>query len=297
MPRHRQNLSQHLSDDELLLAADGEPGRKALPHLETCPRCRARAAQFESTIADLAHAQRNALDSALPSIAGPRALLRARMSELSRPDAGIWTRLFFPARLLARTAGAAALVAVAAFAGLVAMRHSRAALPPPPLLSSDAGVLPNRAFTPGAARQAALAEVCALPHEEVVSVVPESQRRKVLEEYGIPAGHAGDYELDYLITPGLGGDDDIRNLWPQPHRAAWNADAKDILEERLHQMVCSHQLDLSVAQQAIATDWIAAYKKYVETVPPNARAARASSVAEDLGSIIFVHDAEPGKRR
>jgi hypothetical protein len=39
------------------------------------------------------------------------------------------------------------------------------------------------------------------------------------------------------------------------------------LEERLHEMVCSHQLDLAAAQKAIATDWIVAYQKYVRAVP------------------------------
>lgn len=103
-----------------------------------------------------------------------------------------------------------------------------------------------------------------MAREEVVKEVSPSQREKVLAEYGIPAAQAGDYEVDYLITPGLGGNDDIRNLWPEPyHTANWNAHVKDALEERLHEMVCSHQLDLETAQKAIATDWIAAYQKYV----------------------------------
>jgi hypothetical protein len=64
----------------------------------------------------------------------------------------------------------------------------------------------------------------------------------------------------------LGGVDDIHNLWPQPYRVpTWNARAKDALEERLHQLVCARRLDLPTAQREIATDWIAAYKKYVPT--------------------------------
>ncbi|MGB6727402.1 MAG: hypothetical protein WBE74_16040, partial [Terracidiphilus sp.] len=80
----------------------------------------------------------------------------------------------------------------------------------------------------------------------------------------ISVAQSDEYEVDYLITPGLGGDDDIRNLWPEPyHSATWNSHLKDELEERLHEMVCSDQLDLSVAQNAIASNWIAAYQKYV----------------------------------
>ena len=43
---------------------------------------------------------------------------------------------------------------------------------------------------------------------------------------------------------------------------------KDDLEERLHEMVCTGQLDLTTAQRDIATDWIAAYKKYFRTDRP-----------------------------
>lgn len=295
MPRHEP----HVSDEELLLAADGEPGRKVRQvrvHLEACPRCRARAAQIQNTIADFACAQQSSLDSELPCIASPRALLRTRLAELSATQAGIFSRLRLSVGLLTRAAGAAALVGVAALACLLTIRHFGAAHPSHPLLSADRGVLPNRAFTPGATRQASLAEVCALPHEEVVRAVSPLQRQKVLEEYGIPAAQSDDYELDYLITPGLGGEDDIRNLWPQPHRAAsWNAYAKDVLEERLHEMVCTHQLDLAVAQEAIATNWIAAYQKYVQAVPPNTQAVRASPLMQVASSTIFIKDA--GKDR
>jgi hypothetical protein len=77
------------------------------------------------------------------------------------------------------------------------------------------------------------------------------------------------YEVDYLITPALGGDDDIRNLWPQPYvSTVWNARVKDALEDRLRDMVCRGQLDLAEAQRDISTDWIAAYKKYFQTNVP-----------------------------
>ena len=94
-------------------------------------------------------------------------------------------------------------------------------------------------------------------------------RQKVFQEYGIRNAHADDYEIDYLIAPGLGGTEDIHNLWPDPRRNhTWNSYVKDALEERLHQLVCARELDLSTAQHDIATDWIAAYKKYFHTDRP-----------------------------
>jgi hypothetical protein len=91
----------------------------------------------------------------------------------------------------------------------------------------------------------------------------------VLREYGLSTARAGDYQIDYLINPQLGGTNDVHNLWPEPYQATeWNARAKDALESRLHQMVCNRQIDLADAQREIATDWIAAYKKYFQTAQP-----------------------------
>jgi hypothetical protein len=76
-------------------------------------------------------------------------------------------------------------------------------------------------------------------------------------------------KIDYLIAPGLGGAEDIHNPWPESYQSStWNARVKDDLEERLHEMVCTGQLDLTTAQRDIATDWIAAYKKYFRTDRP-----------------------------
>lgn len=264
-----QSHERHLSDQELALAADGElQNRKAGLHLDACAQCRVRLAEFEAMIAELATAQRNDLNSDLPSIARPRAMLRTRLAEQASEELGVSSRLWIPANFWASAFGVAALVAVVAVAGLPFLRHFAAPRENFSLRASDHNVLPNRGFTPGAARTVSLHELCALPHEEVVKDVSPQERQKVLDEYGIPSAQSTEYEVDYLITPGLGGDDDIRNLWPEPyHSATWNAHLKDALEERLHEMVCSDQLDLSVAQTAIASNWIAAYEKYVAARP------------------------------
>ena len=79
----------------------------------------------------------------------------------------------------------------------------------------------------------------------------------------------GDYELDYLITPELGGASDRENLWPERYGSrVWNARVKDDLERLLPRMVCEGRLELAVAQRDIAADWIAAYKKYFHASAP-----------------------------
>jgi hypothetical protein len=49
----------------------------------------------------------------------------------------------------------------------------------------------------------------------------------------------------------------------ESYSGSWNAHSKDKLENKLHSLVCVNQVDLKTAQREIATDWIAAYKKYV----------------------------------
>jgi hypothetical protein len=291
-----RNHERHLSDEELVLAADDHPGRRAdsaRAHLEDCGRCRSRAAEFENTIARLAQARRRILDPKLPSIAIPRATLRARMSEIAAREAKVPSRFPIPSRLFAGAFGVASLVIAIAAAGILTFRHSDPQDQYWPPMSSDLGVLPNHDFTPGVVRPASFQEICALPHEEVVKEVSPAQRETVLEEYGIPNAQSNEFEVDYLITPGLGGKDDIRNLWPEPyHTATWNAYVKDALEERLHEMVCSHQLDLAVAQRAIATNWIAAYRKYVQPSTAKTRMDGAFSLTTALRSIDFSKDAD-----
>jgi hypothetical protein len=260
---------QHVSDEDLLLAADGERGQcgaRVQSHLESCAQCRSRAAQMESLLRELAQAEEGLVE--LPSIAAPRAMLRTRLADLSAGRGSLLSRVRAPLDFLATAAGLTALAALGLVAGVLAFRHSPPADAEAPFPSAGYGLLPDRALTPGVARRASLTEICSLPREEVVKEVSPTIRRRVFAEYGIPLGQSDKYEVDYLISPGLGGDDDIRNLWPEPYNAAvWNAHRKDALEERLHELVCLHQVDLSVAQEAISGDWIAAYEKYVRAAP------------------------------
>ncbi len=272
------DAQQHLSDEDLILAADGEaPSLQALrvrAHLAVCPRCRKILLQLERASADFARAHRETFTPHIPSGQGPRALLRARLAEIaqsSRP--GFWPSLRQRTPSLGWAAVAAIAVTGIALGSLVFHRNPSSENTPQAAWP-EAGLVPNRDLTPGATRPVSLAQVCSAPHEEVVKEVSPSQRASVFEEYGIRESNAEDYEVDYLIAPGLGGTDDIHNLWPEPYRAGtWDAHVKDALEERLHQLVCARQLDLQTAQRAIAGDWISAYKKYFATDTPQFVAA------------------------
>ncbi len=126
---------------------------------------------------------------------------------------------------------------------------------------------PNRALTPGHTfASATTSQVCVSGYSRGVRYVTTPVREQVFATYhiGYPPP-AGAYELDHLIPLELGGDNSASNLWPQPYHGANSADVKDHLENHLHTLVCSGQVELGTAQQAMAGDWRAAAARYGST--------------------------------
>ena len=88
-------------------------------------------------------------------------------------------------------------------------------------------------------------------------------KRQQMARFNLP-GEPHLYEEDHLISLEIGGNPtDPANLWPEPWDGEWGAHKKDRLENALKRRVCSGQMTLSDAQHAIASDWIAAYQRYV----------------------------------
>lgn len=244
----------HLTDEQLLLELEGELAagerRRAQQHLAACWPCRARRGELEQAIAGYLQVHGRA---ELPPAAGPRALLRARLAEVSTAR---------PASSLGFLKAAAAVLAILALGiALGRLREGRE--------NRDGALysMPDSRLTPGATVLLNRSGVCAQPGESN-RTVPVSLQRQVFQEYGIPRADPRAYEVDYLVTPALGGADDIHNLWPHAHAAVWNARVKDALEERLRDLVCHGSLDLGEAQREIATDWISAYRKYFHSNQP-----------------------------
>ena len=237
----------HLSDSHLLRKLDGELSaaeeRQAEAHLEACWTCRARLHEIESAVEEFARIHLQDAESVPPS-AGPRALLKVRLAALaSAPEPTL--RWFFARRNATAIAAVATLAVGLMLAGAALYRHFA------PAPSMVVVFVPDSRLTPGAAVLQSRQAVC-----QQTSVnnkaVPVALQRKVFEQYGITRAEARDYEVDYLITPALGGADDIHNLWPHSYKATvWNAEVKDALEARLREMVCNGDLDLNEAQQEL----------------------------------------------
>ncbi len=124
------------------------------------------------------------------------------------------------------------------------------------------GGLPDRACTPGAIfPDVTRDQVCQPGYAKSVRDVPASEKAEVYAEYGIKKHPPGSYEVDHLVSLELGGSNDIANLWPEAANPRPGFHEKDQVENYLHEQVCSGAMSLQEAQQAIATDWLAVYRR------------------------------------
>lgn len=83
----------------------------------------------------------------------------------------------------------------------------------------------------------------------------------------------GDHEQDHLISLEIGGAPNAEaNLWPEPYNSPEGARVKDVVENKLHSLVCEHAISLATAQRAIASNWWTAYQTYVGAAPAPAPA-------------------------
>ena len=179
----------------------------------------------------------------------------------------------------------ALLAIVAASAAAVAVASSHRNLGGVELAEGRYGVVfpleqarPDPHLTPGAADPAVTqanihATICRRGYTKTIRPArqyTERLKRRQIRRYRYTDRRLRDYEEDHLVSLGIGGSPaSPRNLWPEPRHVigGWGSDAKDRLENRLHTAVCRGRLPLLEAQRAIATDWIAAYKRYVGPAP------------------------------
>lgn len=245
-------------DGELAEPRRGEVER----HLSHCWECRGRRAQFERAIEEyLVVHQTMGADLSRAPATGPQARLRAALAherdkEGERSFAG-WTGLNRTWRPLAAGVALALLVPVSVWMWM-SVRTGEAE-----------GPLPDQRLTPGAVRFISKQQVCGVATQDEGRMVPVDLAARVFEQYRIANPKPRAYEVDYLISPALGGATALENLWPVPYAdGVWTSRVKDALEDHLRNMVCDGKLNLATAQREIAADWIAAYRKYFRTRTP-----------------------------
>jgi hypothetical protein len=156
------------------------------------------------------------------------------------------------------------------------IEYSVQAQPPPGSCRysySGAYPLPDTRCTPGAINpgvtQLDIASTICSPGYTTSIRPPESVTEPEKVASAAAYGYTGSLqtaEYDHLISLELGGDpNDPANLWVEPNDrpgAATTYNTKDKLENTLNRLVCSGQMTLAAARQAIATNWVAAYQEY-----------------------------------
>ena len=261
--------SRHIPDAQLLLMHASElsarAAKQAKAHLAMCPECNAQAVRLAASMQDFAGFEASRVETA--SVSGTHAArfrliaaMKHSQGESSRSPRrlrSVFRRLAFP--------GVAVCLLLIAGRFLPDMDGSAGTL----LRTWRGASLPSKTLTPGATHLVALGDLCSVHGSTARVAIDDAVARKVFQEYGLSFSSRSAYEVDYLITPGLGGSSDVRNLWPEPDSTiGWNAHVKDALEDHLHDLVCEGKMPLATAQSEIAGDWIAAYKKHFHTDKP-----------------------------
>ena len=164
--------------------------------------------------------------------------------------------------------------------------------------------VPRRSLTPGAAFAVGTARICVSGYSASVRNVPQAEATTVYDRYGVahvPYAH----EVDHLVSLEIGGSNAVANLWPEPYAGRWGARTKDVLENRLHELVCSGRLALRKAQRIEARNWVAAYRRYVGGTPtanggPSAPAGGSNAggyYASSFGTASTIYCADDGAWR
>ncbi len=123
--------------------------------------------------------------------------------------------------------------------------------------------LPNTVHTVGTKTKANEAQVCAPDYMASVKPIEGWQRSRALAKYGRRDDYTG--PIDHLIPLELGGSNEPENLWPQPDQKEYGFAAKNELEAKLRELVCtSKTLSLKDAQNEIKKNWVKAYDKYMK---------------------------------
>lgn len=122
--------------------------------------------------------------------------------------------------------------------------------------------IPDLRLTPGDVLTTDTHTVCTPGYAASVRNVSVATKREVYARYGVTYTRLYAYEVDHDIPLELGGSNAITNLWPQRNDRP-RSNAKDLLENRLHSIVCAGELTLPEAQAAIRGDWTPAYDRWI----------------------------------
>src|SRR5271157_2599637 len=151
---------------------------------------------------------------------------------------------------------------------------------------------PNPSLTPGAELTTDASAICTPGYASSVRNVSTATKKQVYAEYGVSYPQAlGAYEVDHFIPLGIGGSNDLKNLWLEPATPTPCFHQKDQFENFEHRQVCNGTISVAEAQSRMVSDWYLYWEGEVEGAPP-ATAAQVPS-APPLPQATTTVDASP----
>ena len=163
--------------------------------------------------------------------------------------------------------------------------------------SASEPVLPNSSQTPGAIDANVTQEnihstICVSGY--TTKVRPSSSYTTNLKEMQLSGSYSfyghinpGDFEEDHLIPLEIGGSPtSVLNLWPEPYSSVSGARIKDVLENKLHELVCNGTVTLSLAQESISSNWYVAYEKYILNMNVDISSNSGTAIALSTGDSV-----------
>lgn len=94
--------------------------------------------------------------------------------------------------------------------------------------------------------------------------VPKSLKVLVYKRDKGDLSKTTEYEVDHRIALSSGGSNDISNLKLQSYFGKCNAHHKDVLEVRIHSMVCKQKMTVQKAQDYLYNNWETGYTLFID---------------------------------
>ena len=94
--------------------------------------------------------------------------------------------------------------------------------------------------------------------------VPQSLKKKIYIRDRGDYTKRGMYEVDHRIALSSGGSNDINNLKLQSYFGKCNAHHKDILEVRIHSLICKGKMTVPKAQDYLYNNWELGYATFID---------------------------------
>lgn len=97
---------------------------------------------------------------------------------------------------------------------------------------------------------------------------PTSYTNKIRAALTPPGHRPADGELDHRLSiEDTGHPSDPANLWWQAYDDKYGARRKDVVETKIHRLLCAGKIGVDEARNALLGNWLTAYERYVGPLP------------------------------